>query len=82
MAYKRKEKKSLLLYYDYIEQFKMLNDKQLRNLIYAMIEYDKNKLTKLKFGSNILLLSEEELRNVYSLMMVIRLKVKVKVIIN
>ena len=35
------------------------------------IEYDKNKLTKLKFGSNILLLSEEELRNVYSLMMVI-----------
>lgn len=44
MAYKRKEKKSLLLYYDYIEQFKMLNDKQLRNLIYAMIEYDKNNI--------------------------------------
>lgn len=42
MPYKRKEKNSLLLYYDYIEQFEELNDKQLRQLIYAMIEYDKN----------------------------------------
>ena len=42
MAYKRKEKKSLMLYYDYKDQFEMLTDEQLRKLIYAMIEYDKN----------------------------------------
>ena len=41
MAYKKKEKKSLLLYYDYIDQFEMLSDSQLRQLIYAMIHYDK-----------------------------------------
>lgn len=56
MAYKRKEKKSLLLYYDYKDQFEMLTDEQLRNLIYAMIEFDKNdteieldKMTKMAF---------------------------------
>ena len=56
MAYKRKEKKSLLLYYDYKDQFEMLTDEQLRKLIYAMIEYDKNdveieldKITKMAF---------------------------------
>lgn len=43
MSYKKKQKKSLLLYYDYIEQFELLNDKQFRQLIYAMIEFDKNK---------------------------------------
>lgn len=42
MARKRKEKNSLLLYYDYKEQFELLSDKQLRELIYSMIEYDKN----------------------------------------
>lgn len=42
MGYKRKAKKSLLLYYDYLEQFELLNDEQLRKLIYAMIEFDKN----------------------------------------
>ena len=42
MPSKRKEKNSLLLYYDYKEQFDALDDKQLRQLIYAMIEYDKN----------------------------------------
>lgn len=57
MAYKRKEKKSLLLYYDYKDQFEMLTDEQLRNLIYAMIEFDKNdteieldKMTKIAFA--------------------------------
>lgn len=57
MAYKRKEKKSLLLYYDYKDQFEMLTDEQLRNLIYAMIEFDKNdteieldKMTKMAFA--------------------------------
>ena len=56
MAYKRKQKKSLLLYYDYIDRFEMLTDEQLRKLIYAMIEYDKNdveieldKITKMAF---------------------------------
>ena len=56
MAYKRKQKKSLLLYYDYKDQFEMLTDEQLRKLIYAMIEYDKNdveieldKITKMAF---------------------------------
>lgn len=43
MPYKKKEKKSLLLYYDYLEQFKLLDDSQLRQLIYAMIEFDKNE---------------------------------------
>lgn len=43
MAYKKKEKISLLLYYDYIDQFEMLNDEQFRKLIYAMIEFDKNE---------------------------------------
>ena len=43
MAYKKKEKISLLLYYDYIDQFEMLNDNQFRQLIYAMIEFDKNE---------------------------------------
>lgn len=42
MPYKRKEKISLLLYYDYLEQFKLLDDEQFRKLIYAMIEFDKN----------------------------------------
>ena len=42
MPYKKKEKKSLLLYYDYIEQFELLDDKQLRKLIYAMIDFDKD----------------------------------------
>lgn len=57
MAYKRKEKKSLLLYYDYKDQFEMLTDEQLRKLIYAMIEFDKNdneieldKITKMAFA--------------------------------
>lgn len=57
MAYKKKEKKSLLLYYDYKDQFEMLTDEQLRNLIYAMIEFDKNdteieldKMTKMAFA--------------------------------
>lgn len=56
MAYKKKEKISLLLYYDYIDQFEMLNDEQFRKLIYAMIEFDKNeeepeldKITKMAF---------------------------------
>ena len=56
MAYKKKEKVSLLLYYDYIEQFECLTDEQLRKLIYAMIEFDKNekeieldKVTKMAF---------------------------------
>lgn len=44
MPYKKKDKKSLLLYYDYKEQFEVLDDKQLRQLIYAMIEYDKNDI--------------------------------------
>ena len=44
MPYKKKEKISLLLYYDYLEQFECLNDEQLRKLIYAMIEFDKNEL--------------------------------------
>lgn len=43
MPYKKKEKISLLLYYDYIEQFELLNDEQLRKLIYAMVEFDKNQ---------------------------------------
>ena len=48
MPYKKKEKKSLLLYYDYLEQFELLDDKQLRKLIYAMIDFDKDsKETKL-----------------------------------
>ena len=42
MPYQKKEKNSLLLYYDYKEQFDELTDKQLRELIYAMIEYDQN----------------------------------------
>lgn len=56
MPYKKKEKISLLLYYDYLEQFECLNDEQLRKLIYAMIEFDKNeveleldKVTKMAF---------------------------------
>lgn len=56
MTYKKKEKVSLLLYYDYIEQFECLTDEQLRKLIYAMIEFDKNekeieldKVTKMAF---------------------------------
>lgn len=56
MAYKKKEKKSLLLYYDYMEQFELLDDSQFRKLIYAMIEFDKNekeekldKMTKMAF---------------------------------
>lgn len=56
MPYKKKEKVSLLLYYDYLEQFECLTDGQLRKLIYAMIEYDKNekeiqldKVTKMAF---------------------------------
>lgn len=56
MPYKKKEKKSLLLYYDYIEQFELLDDQQFRKLIYAMIEFDKNdnevkldKITKMAF---------------------------------
>jgi hypothetical protein len=56
MPYKKKEKISLLLYYDYIEQFELLNDEQLRKLIYAMVEFDKNqkeekldKMTKMAF---------------------------------
>ena len=56
MPYKKKEKKSLLLYYDYLEQFELLDDKQFRKLIYAMIEFDKNgkeekldKITKMAF---------------------------------
>ena len=53
MPYKKKEKKSLLLYYDYIEQFELLDDKQLRKLIYAMIDFDKNeKETKLDRMTN------------------------------
>lgn len=58
MAYKKKEKKSLLLYYDYMEQFELLDDSQFRKLIYAMIDYDKtgnepklDKLTKIAFIS-------------------------------
>lgn len=56
MPYKKKEKISLMLYYDYLEQFECLNDEQLRKLIYAMIEFDKNeneieldKVTKMAF---------------------------------
>lgn len=56
MAYKKKEKISLMLYYDYLEQFECLTDEQLRKLIYAMIEFDKNekeieldKVTKMAF---------------------------------
>lgn len=56
MAYKKKEKISLMLYYDYLEQFECLTDEQLRQLIYAMIEFDKNekeiqldKVTKMAF---------------------------------
>lgn len=56
MAYKKKEKISLLLYYDYIEQFELLDDEQFRKLIYAMIDFDKNekepkldKITKMAF---------------------------------
>ncbi len=56
MAYKKKEKISLLLYYDYMEQFELLDDKQFRELIYAMIEFDKenkepelDKITKMAF---------------------------------
>lgn len=41
MAYKQKEKISLLIYYDYKEQFDLLTDEQLRKIIYAMIEFDK-----------------------------------------
>lgn len=48
MAKKRKEKISLLLYYDYLDSFELLNDKQLRQLIYAMISFDKEeKIQKL-----------------------------------
>ena len=54
--YKKKEKISLMLYYDYLEQFECLTDEQLRKLIYAMIEFDKNekeieldKITKMAF---------------------------------
>ncbi len=42
MASKRKEKISLLLYYDYIDQFEMLDDSQFRKLIYSMIEFDRD----------------------------------------
>lgn len=56
MPYKKKEKVSLMLYYDYLEQFECLTDEQLRKLIYAMIEFDKNgneqkldKVTKMAF---------------------------------
>lgn len=56
MSYKKKEKISLLLYYDYVEQFELLNDEQFRKLIYAMIDFDKNekepkldKITKMAF---------------------------------
>ena len=56
MPYKKKEKISLMLYYDYLEQFECLTDEQLRKLIYAMIEFDKNdkeieldKITKMAF---------------------------------
>lgn len=56
MPYKKKEKISLMLYYDYLEQFECLTDEQLRKLIYAMIEFDKNekeieldKVTKMAF---------------------------------
>lgn len=42
MAYKKKEKIALMLYYDYKDQFEELTDQQLRQLIYAMIEFDKN----------------------------------------
>lgn len=42
MPYKRKEKKSLLLYYDYLEQFELLDDKQFRKLIYTMIKFDRD----------------------------------------
>ena len=56
MSYKKKEKISLLLYYDYLEQFEMLDDQQFRKLIYAMIDFDKNeiepeldKMTKMAF---------------------------------
>ena len=45
-----------MLYYDYLEQFECLTDEQLRQLIYAMIEFDKNekeieldKVTKMAF---------------------------------
>lgn len=40
----KKEKEALLLYYSYKEQFEMLNNKQLRQLIYAMIDFDKDNI--------------------------------------
>lgn len=56
MPYARKEKNSFILYHSYKEQFDLLNDKQLRDLIYAMIEFDKtgnelelDNLTKMAF---------------------------------
>ena len=72
MSYKKKEKISLMLYYDYIEQFECLTDAQLRQLIYAMIEFDKNgkeikldKITKMAFISikKRLILDREKWKN-------------------
>lgn len=43
-----KNKTSVQLYYDYKEQFDLLNDSQLRKVVYAMLTYDEhNKLAKL-----------------------------------
>lgn len=39
----KQEKCGLTLYYDYIDIFKKLNDKQLKDLIFAMFDYDLNK---------------------------------------
>lgn len=48
-----KDKSSVQLYYDYVEQFELLTDGQLRKVVYAMIEYDKSqKITKLDKISN------------------------------
>lgn len=39
---KNQEKYGLTLYYDYIEIFNKLNDKQVKELIFAMFDYDLN----------------------------------------
>ena len=50
MAYKKKEKISLMLYYDYIEQFECLSDEQLRKL---QILFELTGLADLIYSSTI-----------------------------
>ena len=39
-----KEKKSVQLYYDYIDVLEELDDKQFRSIINSMVEYDKSNI--------------------------------------